>query len=206
MLAQTSVEGGAHGARSTSLGPWRTHSWESGGHGGHSSAALEMTFGDEEVSKTRGFAKPHRSPGETSAQLEEPVHPPARLRTLTGWGEPCRCRMRPAGLGFLRQRKKREGARGSQDPATHSQKGLINQTPHGKRTRDLPINDVTLGGRGSVAFQSLDSFLPRTSSPELMAPLSPREGSSPPDSLPPGPASTHHQPGAAPGPPYLGHT
>lgn len=79
VLAQTSVEGGAHGARSTSLAPWRTHSWESGGHGGHSSAALEMTIGDQEVSKPGRVAQKPR-PDETSAHLEEP---PVYLPPLT---------------------------------------------------------------------------------------------------------------------------
>lgn len=40
VLAQTSIEGGAHGAMNTWLEPWRTRSWGSGGHGGRSSAAL----------------------------------------------------------------------------------------------------------------------------------------------------------------------
>ena len=38
--AQTSIEGGEHGAMNTWLEPWRTRSWGSGGHGGRSSAAL----------------------------------------------------------------------------------------------------------------------------------------------------------------------
>jgi hypothetical protein len=49
--AQTSIEGGAHGVRNTWLGPLRTRSWGSGGHGGHSSAALEVRSQTERIRK-----------------------------------------------------------------------------------------------------------------------------------------------------------
>lgn len=52
VLAQTSVEDGAHGVTNTWLESWRTRSWGSGGHGGCSSAALGIKgqkSGDQKV-------------------------------------------------------------------------------------------------------------------------------------------------------------
>lgn len=64
MLAQTSIEGGAHGVMNTWLEPWRTRSWGSGGHGGRSSAALGIR--SQEVRK---LGRGHESTGETSVAV-----------------------------------------------------------------------------------------------------------------------------------------
>lgn len=84
--AQTSIEGGAHGATNTWLEPWRTRSWGSGGHGGHSSATLGVRVRGQGIRKLGRGPREHRRDlcGSDWDLAIPPVIPPPPRHSLDG--------------------------------------------------------------------------------------------------------------------------